>query len=80
MNQTYRAIACLILVLLSCVSLGANGGCNGDVAGEVAAITGGWVGDVVAVVATKFLETIWGTGAAAEDTSHGAGPLHDHEH
>ena len=76
-----------VLVILLCAVLSGLGGCNRDVTGEVATLSGTFLGDVVAVVATGYLHNALGiesSGSAdesAEDEhSHAAEALHDHEH
>jgi hypothetical protein len=58
------------------------------VAGEVATLSGTYLGDVVTVVATGYLHGALGTESSGsaedpaheEEHSHAAIPLHDHEH
>ena len=72
-------------VLLACWPLAAAG-CNREVIGEVAALSGAYLGDVVTVVATGYLMDAVGIenhGDALEhdeEHSHDAEPLHNHEH
>ena len=76
-----------VLVILLCAVLSGVGGCNREVAGAVATLSGTYLGDVVTVVATGHLHDalgIEGSGSAdesAEDEhSHAAEALHDHKH
>ena len=82
MNRGRRTIACIMLV---CWPLAASG-CNDEVIGEVASLSGAYLGDVVTVVATGCLLDALGIedhGGALEhdeEHSHNAEPLHEHEH
>ena len=79
----------VVTLLLSCCLLAA-GGCDSQVAGELVAATGSYLGDVVSTVTTGYLQAVWALEAsdaehAHEDASehehsHEATPLHDHEH
>jgi organic radical activating enzyme len=57
-------------------------GCDEDIAGEVATLSGGYVGDVVSVLATRCLQDALGVEAADSESAdeHTSEALHDHEH
>ena len=69
------------LVLL-CAVLSGAAGCNHEVVGQVAALSGAYIGDVVTVAVTGYLNDALGIegGGAVDEHSHEAEPLHDHEH
>jgi len=77
-----------VLLLLLCSFLPASLGCNREVAGEVAMLSGVYLGDVVSALATSYLRDTLGleesdsSGAHSDDDehSHDATSLHDHEH
>jgi hypothetical protein len=61
-------------------------GCDQHVTGQFATLSGGYVGDIVSAVVTRYLEIALGVeSAAAEEAGaheheHDTGALHDHEH
>ena len=87
MKRTYPARTVLWFVLVCCLMLGVTG-CEQDVAGELAALSGVYLGDVVTVAVTDCLYGALGVEGGAsldehaheDEHSHDAGPLHDHEH
>lgn len=82
MDQTRRATA--VVLLGACLLAGA--GCDEHVAGQLVTLSGSYLGDVVSVVVTRYLQTALGVEAADSQTGdeheheHDAGALHDHEH
>ena len=81
MKRTTLTTATVPVVLL-CSLLFVAGGCDREVAGQVATLSGAYLGDVVAALATGGLHDALGVedGAANDEHSHDAVPLHDHEH
>jgi len=87
MKRTSLTTMVMHAVLL-CILLSGLAGCNHEVAGEVATLSGAYLDDVVSTLATSYLRDTLGIeagGSVAEHThddehSHEAGPLHDHEH
>jgi hypothetical protein len=86
MKRTYGVRIIVVALLLTGLSL-PSVGCDQELAGQVASLSGGFLGDVVAVAATRYLEMAWGVEVAggaheAEEESHDhdAEALHDHEH
>ena len=85
MNRSYRKKLCVMLMVACCFLVGATG-CNQDVIGEVVALSGAYVGDVVTAAVTGALSSAFGVEGAAEEHehedehSHSAEPLHDHDH
>ena len=81
--QTISAI-----ILLPCAVLFGAAGCNLDVPGDIAALSGAYLEDVVSVVVTGCLHDALGIEdggshdehADDDGHSHDAEPLHDHEH
>jgi len=82
MNRKPRRI---VRILLSCVPLAAVG-CDREVIGEVASLSGAYLGDVVTVVATGYLmdavgiENLGDALEHDEEHSHNTETLHNHEH
>ena len=79
----------IIIPGLVCLWVGVvsgNAGCNVDVAGELAAASGSYLGEVVTVIATNSLQQAWGVGGdsaeeeESDEHSHDEEALHDHEH
>ena len=81
MKRTSLTTSAALLLLLGGL-LPATLGCDRDVAGEVATLSGAYLGDVVSALATSCLHDALGIedGGAAGEHSHEAEPLHDHEH
>ena len=83
MKQMNSKRSHLWVILSFCLVLAAVG-CDRDLAGELAAISGSYLGDVVARMATCYLQDAFGVeapdGEHEADQSHAAGPLHDYEH
>ncbi len=77
----------VMILLLGSFLFGAVG-CNLEVAGDIAALSGAYLGDVVTVVVTGCLHDALGIEdggshdehADDDGHSHDAEPLHDHEH
>ena len=86
MKRIATMAAALVLPLY--VSVLGGAGCTGEVAGQLATLSGAYLGDVVTVVVTGCLQDALGIEAdgstedhAHEDEhSHDAEPLHEHEH
>lgn len=79
------AVVAMLLAGLSLPSVG----CDRELAAQVASLSGAYIGDVVAVAATRFLQTVWGVenanaGHVYEDDEHSherdVEPLHEHDH
>ena len=76
------------LILFLCSVLPAALGCDRKVTGDVAMLSGTYLGDVVTVLATGYLHDALGiedSGSVDEhahddEHSHEAEPLHHHEH
>ena len=81
MKRTFSTRATSQLVLL-CAVLSGSAGCNHEVVGQVAALSGAYVGDIVTVAVTGYLNDALGIegGGSVDEHSHEAEPLHDHEH
>ena|GEM_PF-5285579 len=81
MKRTTLTTAAVPAVLL-CSLLFVAGGCDREVAGQIATLSSAYLGDIVAAVATGCLHDALGVedGAAHDENSHDAVPLHDHEH
>ncbi|UCE61049.1 MAG: hypothetical protein JSU63_04715 [Phycisphaerales bacterium] len=75
-------------VLLLCALLSGIMGCNHDVASKIATLSGAYVGDLVTVLATDYLNDVLRVEDSEstdehvheDEHSHEAQPLHDHEH
>jgi hypothetical protein len=82
MGRARRALAAALLT--ACLLSGT--GCDQHVASELANLSGGFFGDIVSVIVTRYLELALGLeGVDAEETAeheheHHSGPLHDYEH
>jgi hypothetical protein len=76
--------AATVILLGACLLAGA--GCDEYVAGELATLSGSYVGDVVSVVVTYCVQDAMGiepagNGQADEgEHAHDTSALHDHEH
>ena len=70
------------LVLLLCGFLAGIAGCDREAAGEVATLSGAYLGNVVSVLTTECLHDALGieNSGSADEHTHDAEPLHDHEH
>ena len=68
------------LVVLLVGWLLAGAGCNPDVAGAVVTATGDYLGAVVSVVVSDYLQDALDRGVLADGNEHAAPPLHDYEH
>ena len=81
MRRSSPAMKAAWLMLL-CSFLPASLGCNRDVAGELATLSGAYLGDVVSTIVTSYLHDALGIedGGSTYEHSHDAEPLHDHEH
>jgi len=87
MKRTYPAVAALWF-LLACGLLLGVAACDRDAVGELATLSGAYIGDVVTVAVTDCLHGALGVEGGAsldehaheDEHSHDAGPLHDHEH
>jgi len=71
-------------MLLSACLLG-GAGCDEHVTGQLASLTGSYLGDVVSAVVTDCLQEALGVESAAGDAADqhehaAAAALHDHEH
>ncbi len=83
-----RSVSTGAKAVVVCILMLGAGGCDQDVAGELATLSGAYLGDVVAVVVTASLSGALDVDggaspdehADAEEHSHDAEPLHDHEH
>ena len=83
-----RLLPTVARIVLVCLLLPSSAGCDLELAGEVATISGSYVGDVVTVLVTGYLYDLLGIeGDATADAhsnedghSHDAEPLHEHEH
>lgn len=70
-----------VVLLGGCLLVGT--GCDEHVAGQLATLSGGYLGDVVSVVVTRCLETALGVEDAEPeggDHTHEAESLHEHQH
>ena len=76
MSRARRTVAALLLG----GGLLVGAGCDQHVAGEMATLSGSYLGNVVTVVVTRYLQTALGLDAAADAPAHSEEPLHDHEH
>ncbi|MBN2561791.1 MAG: hypothetical protein JXQ75_12755 [Phycisphaerae bacterium] len=74
MSRCKKSLATLMAVCF----LSAGTGCTTDVTGELATITGGFVGDVVSTLATGYLRLVLGLEADADEQA--AASMHEHEH
>ena len=84
MNRKGSITIAASLGLLGVLALGAAG-CDREVAGELAMLSGAYLGDMVTALATGYMRDAWGIedGSAHDEHdghSHEAAPLHDHEH
>ena len=87
MNRKGSITIAASLALSGVLALG-TAGCDREVAGELATLSGVYLGDMVTALATGCMRDDWGIedgGAHDEHTehdghSHEAAPLHDHEH
>ena len=86
MKRTFR-IGKIFAVLVMCLSVAGALGCTREAAAQIAALSGSYLGDVVATWSTASLLEAWGLesdgahGDAGSDAhNHDAGPLHEHEH
>lgn len=70
------------MLLGACLLAGT--GCDEHVTGQLATLSGSYLGDVVSVVVTHCLQDALGIEVADSPTGdeheHDAGALHDHEH
>ena len=74
--------------MLACSLLFGVVGCDHEAAGQLATLSGTYVGDLVTVLVTGYLQDAWGVEGAAslgddvhdDGHTHETGPLHDHEH
>ena len=76
MNATNHHKRGLVIVMAVCL-LFAGSGCDRTVAGELATITGGYIGNVVSAIATAYLKILVG---AEGDGGDAGGAMHDHDH
>lgn len=81
MKRTTFAAVTVPAVLL-CSLLFVAGGCSREAVGQVATLSGAYLGDVVATLATGCLHDALGVedGGLNDEHAHDAGALHDHEH
>ena len=86
MNRAHRSAKGIAATLLCGILPGAIG-CSHEAAAEIAALSGSYLGGVVATLATAGLHEYWGIESASahdhaetDDHAHEAGALHDHEH
>ncbi len=81
MNRT-RVTKAVAQVALLCAIFSGITGCNHDVAGQVATLSGAYAGDIVTVLATDYLNDVFGVehSDSAGGDSHDAESLHEHEH
>jgi hypothetical protein len=86
MKRLTQVTAGLLSVLLAGMLISGTAGCDQELAGELATLTGAYVGDVVAVSTTEYLldalgvEHEDGTHEHEDGHSHDTEPLHEHEH
>ena len=85
MKRTYDSPFVLSVVLLAVLAL-TVGGCDDDIAADLADLSGAYMGDVVTMAVTAYLYDALGVedGGShdehADEHDHEAEPLHDHEH
>ena len=87
MKRTCPAPTGFWFVLVCCLMLGVTG-CEREAAGELAALSGAYLGDMVTLVVTDCLYGALGVEGGAsldehaheDEHSHDTEPLHDHEH
>jgi|GEM_PF-5887387 len=77
MKTKNRRMTATVLVLLACL-LPTSVGCD-EIAGSLAEAIGTCIGDIVSIVATDYLETVW-VAEAVNEGERGSGPLHDYAH
>ena len=81
MKRTTLTIVAVPAVVL-CSLLFVAGGCDHEETGQIATLSGAYIGDVATALATGYLHDALGVedGDVNDGHTHDAGALHDHEH
>ncbi len=77
MKRTLR-IGRIFAVAVVCLSGAGAVGCTREAVAQIAALSGSYLGDVVATWSTASLLEAWGLESDAAD--HNGGSMHEHDH